>query len=101
MTLENGVPLLEASLLEFELLSTGIQELPAGDAALFEFRYGHENGCLHTMQLVFTGTISVFAVTVIALDSVFSRHLPVTWWCRPVSPSWGGASRPRRAYSPP
>ncbi len=90
MTLENGVPLLEASLLEFELLSTVIQELPAGDAALFEFHHGRENGRLHTMQLVCAGTTSVFA-----------RHLPVTWRCRPVSPSWGGASRPRRAYSPP
>lgn len=76
-TLKNGVPLLEASLPAFELLAADIQGLPGGDAALFEFLHGQDNGRLHTMQLVFAGTTRVYAVTITALDSVFVTYLPV------------------------
>ena len=77
VTLENGVPLLEESLPAFELLATDIQEIPAGDAALFEFRHGADNGRLHTMQLVIAGTSRVYAVTLTALDTTFENYLQV------------------------
>ncbi len=77
VTLENGVPLLEASMPAFELLATDIQTIPAGDAALFEFRHGADSGRLHTMQLVIAGTNRVYAVTLTALDTVFESYLSI------------------------
>ena len=75
ITLENGIPLLEESLPAFELLAGEVQKIPAGYAALFEFRHGSENGRLHTMQLVVPGIQRVYSVTYTALDSVFEDRI--------------------------
>ena len=57
------------------MLAGEVQKIPAGYAALFEFRHGSENGRLHTMQLVVPGIQRVYSVTYTALDSVFEDRI--------------------------